>query len=69
MRAEYVRQWLTDAQKPEEEGGDSTKWDAYVRLIKQIFTTGQIPHKLHWSILVLLPKSDGGESEESASLS
>jgi len=35
-------------------------WDTLVELVQYMFSTGDIPQKLTWSHLAILPKSDGG---------
>ena len=60
MKAEFVREWLADARKSPEEGQDTQRWDKYVELITHIFETGELPQEIPWSLLVLLPKPDGG---------
>jgi len=35
-------------------------WDALVQLIQHMWSTGQLPTELTWSIQVLLPKPKGG---------
>ena len=39
---------------------DQTDWLKLVALVQHCFTTGQLPKKLCFSTLVLIPKSDGG---------
>jgi exonuclease III len=59
MRAEHVKAWLQEATR-DDDSRDTTKWDLYCSLITHIFETGNVPTELQWSILVLLPKGDGG---------
>jgi Reverse transcriptase (RNA-dependent DNA polymerase) len=39
---------------------DKTNWNNCIQLIQHIFATGEIPQRLDFSNLVLLPKPDGG---------
>jgi Reverse transcriptase (RNA-dependent DNA polymerase) len=52
LRAEDIIQWMKDE--------DQTKWRQLSNLIQHVFATGEIPQRLAFSTLVLLPKPDGG---------
>jgi Reverse transcriptase (RNA-dependent DNA polymerase) len=39
---------------------DQTNWNNLVKLIQHVFVTGEIPQRLAFSTLVLLPEPDGG---------
>jgi hypothetical protein len=52
LKAEDIIQWMKDKAQ--------TNWIKLSNLIQHVFATGQIPQRLTFSTLVLLPKSDGG---------
>jgi Reverse transcriptase (RNA-dependent DNA polymerase) len=52
LRSEEILQWMKN--------DDKQDWNNLTTLIRHIFTTGQIPQRLSFSTLVLLPKPDGG---------
>jgi Reverse transcriptase (RNA-dependent DNA polymerase) len=52
LRAEEIQQWMRQE--------DKTDWNHLTTLIRHIFQTGQVPQRLAFSTLVLLPKHDGG---------
>jgi Reverse transcriptase (RNA-dependent DNA polymerase) len=39
---------------------NTTNWNQLVKLIQHIFRTGEVPQRLSFSNLVIIPKSDGG---------
>jgi Reverse transcriptase (RNA-dependent DNA polymerase) len=53
LRAEQVQTWMKDQ-------NDQTKWNTLTSLIQQIFVSGEVPQRLAFSTLCLLPKPDGG---------
>ncbi|KAL7543923.1 hypothetical protein ACHAWF_007483, partial [Thalassiosira exigua] len=64
MRAEDLKEWLRgikEEEDPEKEGreGAGDRWRLFVRLIRAIWETGQIPRQLLWVVVVLLPKGGG----------
>lgn len=58
LRAEDLKRWLANAREPE--FPDKRNWDALVSLVQHAFRTGEIPTELAWSVLILIPKGDGG---------
>jgi len=57
----HLKAWMKQALEPEV-GKDPQRqlWDTLVQLIQHMWSTGQLPTELTWSIQVLLPKSNGG---------
>jgi hypothetical protein len=58
LRSDHIKDWYAAAKRKEQP--DTSKWDAFVRLLQHVYTTGEIPAQMAWSTVVLLPKSDGG---------
>jgi Reverse transcriptase (RNA-dependent DNA polymerase) len=54
LRTEDVKRWA------EERESNPEPWNKFVDLIFHVFTTGEIPQRLCFSILVLIPKPSGG---------
>jgi Reverse transcriptase (RNA-dependent DNA polymerase) len=52
LRAEEILQWLRQE--------DKTDWNNLTTLIRPVFQTDQLPQRLAFSTLVLIPKSNGG---------
>jgi Reverse transcriptase (RNA-dependent DNA polymerase) len=52
LRTEDVLHWMRDP--------DQTKWKHLSTIVQHVFITGEIPQRLAFSTLVLLPKPDGG---------
>jgi len=57
----YLKAWMKQALDPEEDKQPQRQpWDTLVQLIQHMWSTGQQPTELTWSIHVLLPKPNGG---------
>jgi Reverse transcriptase (RNA-dependent DNA polymerase) len=52
LQTENVLHWMRDP--------DQANWNNLIKLIQHVFVTGEIPQRLAFSTLVLLPKPDGG---------
>ena len=62
IRAEHFKAWYIQAfPQGEDAVPDRTNWDRLVAIITHIWSTGEIPTELTWTILVLIPK-DGGKA-------
>jgi exonuclease III len=59
MRAEHLKTWLREA-TTDDDSRDATKWTLYCSLLTHMFETGEVPEEVRWSLLILLPKGDGG---------
>ena len=68
MKAEYLKDWDRLAH-PEDFDHDPNapppdpkpeQWDRFCDLIWHVYSTGDLPQALPWSILACIPKSDGG---------
>ena len=53
---EHLKGWLAAA----EAGRDDALWQKLVYLIQHAFETGDMPDAMVLSVVVLLPKGDGG---------
>eukprot|EP00797_Seminavis_robusta_P003406 Sro1211_g252850.1 Reverse transcriptase (RNA-dependent DNA polymerase) (1066) ;mRNA; f:30706-34100 len=68
LTADTFKKWIRLAypeeyhrsQKDPPPPADTTNWDLLVELTQHIFRTGEIPTKLTWQLLAVLPKPDGG---------
>jgi len=59
LTAEVVKSWLDKAES--ETDPDPTRWNYVVRLVQHVFQEdGNLPQALAHSVLVILPKPDGG---------
>jgi hypothetical protein len=58
MKAEHIRDWLAAARRKENPFTDS--WLVIVATVQYMFQTGEVPQRMCWSTLALLPKPDGG---------
>jgi hypothetical protein len=65
----YLKQWkdsgpsglrAKDLQAWERDKTNTTNWNNLVTTIQHIFRTGEVPQRLSYSNLVIIPKSDGG---------
>jgi len=61
MTSNHLKAWMKQALEPEEgKQLQRQPWDTLVQLIQHMWSTGQLPTELTWSIQVLLPKPNGG---------
>jgi hypothetical protein len=58
LRTDNIKTWLAEAKR--ETDPRPAKFIAFVRLIRHVYETGELPTQMTWSTVVLLPKSDGG---------
>jgi hypothetical protein len=60
MRAQDFKQWVCEVFL-DDEGTvpNPVCWTKLVKIIQHMWYTGEIPTKLTWTILVLIPKGDG----------
>jgi hypothetical protein len=58
IRAAHLIEWLNAAER--ENNPDTSRWNKMVELVQHAFETGELPTKLPWSVLVLIPKGSGG---------
>jgi hypothetical protein len=62
MKAEHLKEWLTDIKcKETEDGveGIGDRWRSFVALLQAVWQNGSIPTQMTWMIIVLLPKEGG----------
>ena len=59
LRAEHLKGWLSRAYPDSDDDGDPTYWEPVVALVQHMFASGQLPTKLTWSTVILLPKGGG----------
>lgn len=59
MRSEHFKRFLAMARR--EEDPDDSAWRKLVALIQHVFDSGKVPQAMLWSVLVLIPKGDGGQ--------
>ena len=75
LRAEYIKVWLSDVVRKEEEAGPmredgplreggsdkgmGKKWCIFVKLMKAVWEQGSVPKQMKWEIIALLPKGGG----------
>ena len=62
MKAEHLKEWLTDVKHEEaEEGveGIGDCWQTFVQLLQVVWESGTVPTQMMWMIIVLLPKGGG----------
>ena len=57
IKPEHLRKWLRDYHHPD---GDSAPWQTVVELVQRAFSHGDLPQALSRSILVVIPKPQGG---------
>jgi len=61
MTSNHLKAWMKQALDPEEgKQPQRQPWGTLVQLIQHMWSTGQLPTELTWSIQVLLPKPNGG---------
>ena len=68
MTADHLKKWHKEAHpeqcespnEPNPAEPNYNNWTPLCNLIQHMWTTGDIPTELTWSIVVLIPKSDGG---------
>jgi hypothetical protein len=58
IRAEDLKEFLRRAER--KDTPDPTAWNSLVLLVQTVFSTGEIPDRMAWGILVFVPKSSGG---------
>ena len=64
MRAEDLKDWLRMAEVEETESGFAGRgdtWRMLVKLVQNIWETGEIPRQMLWTIMVLIPKGNSGD--------
>jgi len=61
MTLTHLKAWMKQALDPDEgKQPQRQPWDTLVPLIQHMWSTGQLPAELTWSIQVLSPKPNGG---------
>jgi hypothetical protein len=58
---EDLKEWWDTAWRDKDH--DTKEWENFVELVQHIFETGNLPLELNWSVLVAIPKGDGGFRE------
>ena len=64
MCAKHVKAWLWGAVEEEDPGGQGNEgnganWELFIQLVQAVWTHGNIPRQLLWSIAMLIPKGGG----------
>ena len=61
FKSKHIKQWLKDTEEGEksEHEGMGDNWEAFVRLIRLVWETVNIPRQMMWVVAVLMSRGDG----------